>query len=152
MPDFKNCTYLILVVLIALFCPPNISWAQAQDVFGKWKTIDDETDEAKSIVEIYQQNGKLYGKIVKLFRKADEDPDPVCSACEGAKNGKKIRGMVIIEGLSKEKDGDAWSGGTILDPAKGKVYKCKIWLEKGQLKVRGYVGIFFRTQTWLAIN
>ncbi len=39
----------------------------AQDVTGKWKTIDDETGEAKSIVEIYKQNGKVYGKVVEIL-------------------------------------------------------------------------------------
>jgi len=36
-----------------------------------------------------------------------------------------------------------------MDPETGKVYDCKIWLENGQLKVRGYVAFFYRTQTWL---
>jgi uncharacterized protein (DUF2147 family) len=116
---------------------------------GKWKTIDDSTKEAKAIVELWEHNGKLYGKIVKLFRKAGEDQDPKCDKCKGDKKDKKVIGMVIVEGLSK--DGDEWKGGSILDPDNGKTYKCKMSLEKGKLKVRGFIGVSMlgRTQYWL---
>ena len=43
-------------------------------------------------------------------------------------------------------------GGTILDPGDGKVYKAEIWIEDGKLKVRGYLGPFYKTQTWLKGN
>jgi uncharacterized protein (DUF2147 family) len=122
------------------------AFADNSAVLGKWKTIDDETGQAKSMVEIYQQDGKLYGKIVELFRDPNEDPDPVCSKCEGERQDQKVIGMVIIEGL--EKQDDTWTNGTILDPQNGKTYRCKIWLEEDKLKVRGYWGIVFRTQTW----
>ncbi len=58
--------------------------------------------------------------------------------------------MQIVRGLKK--DGSEFTGGTILDPKKGTVYKCKMWVEDGQLQVRGYVGIFYRTQTWKPIK
>lgn len=48
-----------------------------------------------------------------------------------------------------ERDGDQWSGGEIPDPNNGKIYRCKIWVGDGNLKVRGYIAFFFRTQTWL---
>ena len=55
--------------------------------------------------------------------------------------------MEIIRDLVP--DGEAWNDGTILDPKNGSVYDCKLWLEDGKLKVRGYVAFFFRTQTWV---
>ena len=59
--------------------------------------------------------------------------------------------MLIINGL--EKDGDEYDDGTILDPKKGKVYDCKIWVdESGDLQVRGYVAFFYRTQTWKRVK
>lgn len=121
--------------------------AQAQSVLGKWKTIDDETGKPKSIVEIYEQNGKVYGKIIKLFREPKEDQDPICDKCEDHRKNKKIIGMVIMTDM--EKDGDGYEDGKILDAKKGKIYSCKIWLEGGKLMVRGYVGFFYRTQTWV---
>jgi len=112
--------------------------------------VDDETGEAKSIVQIYKgADGQYHGKIVKLFRRPNEEQDPVCMKCPkaDARHGQKINGMVILSALKKS--GDEYSGGEILDPKNGKSYTCKIWLEgKDKLKVRGYIGFFFRTQTW----
>ena len=45
--------------------------------------------------------------------------------------------------------GDRYKGGTILDPADGKIYKAEVWVEDGKLKVRGYLGVFYKTQTWV---
>jgi uncharacterized protein (DUF2147 family) len=126
--------------------------AQAQTVIGKWKTIDDETGQEKSIVEIYEKNGKIYGKIIELLSPPADDPDPVCSKCpsDDPRKGQKIKGMEIIKGLTK--NGNEYSGGTVLKPDEGKVYKCKIWVENGKLMVRGYWGFFYRTQTWLPVS
>ncbi len=121
--------------------------AQAQ-VAGKWRTIDDETSEPKSIVELFEREGKMYGKIVKLFRKPGEDPDPVCDECseDDARFKKKIIGMEILRDMVKS--GEEYTEGDILDPNNGKIYRCRIWLEGNNLKVRGYWGPFYRTQTW----
>lgn len=127
--------------------------ANAQSVFGKWKSIDDETGKAKSVVEIYERNGKVYGKIIKLFRDAGEDQDPVCKECTGKRANKKIIGLEIIQNLSKE--GNTYENGTILDPENGKVYDCKIWVDKefpNKLNVRGYISFFYRTQTWTKVK
>ena len=123
--------------------------AVGQNIVGKWKTIDDETNEPKSIVEIVEKNGKYYGKIIKLFRAPGEDPDPVCEECdsEDDRYQKKIIGMEILKDMMKS--GTEYSEGNILDPNNGKIYSCKIWLEGNNLKLRGYWGPFFRTQTWL---
>ena len=119
----------------------------AQDVFRLWKTIEDETNKPKSVVKLYEQDGKLYGKVVKLFRGPEEDQDPICDVCPDDRKDQKILGMEIIRDM--EKDDDEWEDGTIMDPKTGKVYDCKLWLEDGNLQVRGYVAFFFRTQTWL---
>ena len=112
---------------------------------GHWKTIDDETGEAKSIVRLYEVDGKMYGRVDRLL----QNPGALCEACEGEDHNKPIEKMVILWGLSQ--DGDTWSGGKIFDPKKGKTYRAKIWLENdgAKLKVRGYLGPFFRTQTWI---
>lgn len=123
----------------------------AQSVVGKWKTIDDETGEAKSIVEIYQQNGKIYGKVVDILN--TEKRDGVCEKCSGERKNKPVMGMQIIDGLTK--DGNEYEDGKILDPEKGKEYKCKIWLDddnKNKLYVRGYIAFFYRTQNWYRVE
>ena len=118
-------------------------------VVGKWKTIDDESGKPRSVVDIYERDGKYFGKIVKLFRDPGEDPDPVCTECEGSLNGKKIIGMEIITNMKYNKGDDEFHKGEILDPENGNVYDCKLWIEDGDLKVRGYLLFFYRTQTWL---
>ena len=135
----------LFLIFVCFLCLPTF----AQNVIGKWKTIDDSTGEPRSIVDVFERGGKVYGKITKLFRNPGEDPDPLCDDCEtdDPRYLKKIIGMEIIEGLIK--DDQEYGGGNILDPENGKVYRCKIWVEDKQLKVRGYLGPFFRTQSWL---
>lgn len=115
-------------------------------IVGKWVTIDDETNETKSVVEIYEQKGRYHGKIIKIF--SVEDPDPVCDKCpkDDGRYLKKIIGMEIIKDMQKV--GEEYIDGNILDPEEGKVYRCKLWLDGGYLMVRGYWGPFYRTQTW----
>ena len=135
-----------ILIVAALFFT-TIFYAQNQTVMGKWKTIDDETGKAKSIVEIYEKSGKIYGKVVEILDV--EHKNNVCSECSGSDKNKPILGMIIIKGLTKE--GVDYTNGKILDPKNGKSYKCTVTLEsKDKLKVRGFVGIslFGRTQYW----
>ncbi|MBO3116001.1 DUF2147 domain-containing protein [Winogradskyella sp. DF17] len=137
----------IFQVLIVLCL--GVNTLVAQDITGKWKTIDDETGQEKSIVQIYESDGKIYGKIVEILT---EKKEAVCSKCEGDKNGKPILGMQIIEGL--EKEDDVFEGGTILNPSNGKVYKCRLKIEDNPntLQVRGYVAFFYKTQYWQRVK
>lgn len=141
--------WLGLATLTVLFATSAL--AQETSVVGRWTTIDDETKKPKSVITIYEEGGKLFGKIEKLFRAPNEEQNPLCDKCEGALKNQPITGMVILRDLKK--DGNEWSGGTILDPANGKTYKCKIAVEDGgkKLKVRGFIGIALlgRTQYWV---
>lgn len=117
---------------------------------GKWKTIDDETGKAKSIVEIYKKSdGKYYGKIDQLLIKPEHAN---CVECKDDRKGKPLLGLEIIRGLAK--DSDEFSGGTITDPKNGKTYKCIIKREGNKLNVRGYIGISLigRSQTWEKVD
>lgn len=137
----KKLLTIVLVIAAGIFT------AGAQGVTGKWKTIDDVSGEAKSIVEIYEKDGKIYGKVVEILNPAKKKA--TCTKCKGADKNKPIEGMVIIKGL--EKDGDEYTDGDILDPNKGKLYSCTIKLDgKDRLDVRGYMGISLlgRSQTW----
>lgn len=139
----KHFFTLALFTLVALM-------SYAQTPIGIWKTIDDVTDEAKSHVEIYEENGKVYGKITKLLRKA---PDTICESCKGEKKNKPLIGMIILEGLQTQNE--SWGGGTIMDPENGKTYKCKMSMETNdKLKVRGYIGIeaLGRNQFWYRVE
>lgn len=124
--------------------------ADGESPVGTWKSYDDKSGEPKSIIEITETGGMLEGRILKLFRKPGEDPDPVCDKCTDARKDQKIVGMTILTGLRH--DGDEWKGGQILDPKNGKVYSAKLSLiEDGRkLNVRGFLGfsLLGRTQVW----
>lgn len=117
-----------------------------QGILGEWETYDDETNEKKALIEIYQTNDTYFAKIVESYLKGSSGR---CEKCEGAKKDQPIKGLVIIENL--QKDDDEFNGGTILDPQNGKTYKCYLQLvETNKLKVRGYLGfsLLGRTQYW----
>ena len=140
MKNLIALTSLILLVATQGF-------AQRTSPIGKWKSIDDNSGETKSVVEIEERDGKLYGKILELFN--PPKPNPVCEECDedDKRYMKPIMGMEIIRGM--EKDDDKWENGNIMDPENGKVYRCKLWVEEGKLRVRGYIAFLYRTQTWL---
>lgn len=133
-----------LLLMTAVFSTVN---AQNNSVIGKWKSIDDATGKELGIVHIYEEGGKIYGKVIDILN--PKDRNKTCNNCVGSDHKQPILGMVIIQGLKK--NGDEYSGGKILDPQHGKYYKCYINLEnENKLKVRGYIGIslFGRTQYW----
>ncbi len=117
---------------------------------GRWTTIDDKTGKPSSIVAIWEEDGKLKGKVERVIPAPGEDPDPKCTKCDGDLKGKPITGMVILWGFTR--DGKRWTGGHMLDPDEGSTYKCRIEPVDGgaRLEVRGYVGfaLLGRTQTW----
>jgi uncharacterized protein (DUF2147 family) len=98
-------------------------------------------------VEIKEENGELRGYIRKIFLLPHEGPDPICVACEGDSKNSKIVGMKILYGFKFS--GNKWEDGNILDPGNGNTYTSALWLlNKNELKVRGYLGPFYRSQVW----
>jgi uncharacterized protein (DUF2147 family) len=142
---------LVVCLFVSVLSSGQASSGSSTPV-GRWKTVDDATGKQTSIVLIWQENGKLYGRVEKLVD--PPDPDARCVRCEGDLNGKRLIGLRILWDLTK--DGDQWSGGKILDPDNGKAYKCLIALEDDgkKLRVHGYIGFSFlgRTQVWLRDN
>ena len=138
--------YFLLLGLII-----STTFSFSQSVIGKWKTIDDETGQPKSIVEVFEKSSKIYGKVLEIFDISHKND--VCKECSGDDKNKPIQGMIILKGLVK--DADEYNGGKITDPKNGKVYKCTIALEnKDKLKVRGYIGfaLIGRSQYWVRVK
>jgi len=118
-----------------------------QSVSGKWMTYNEETGSPLSMVEIKEMNEGIEGKIVKIFLEPFQGEDPICTKCIGELKNKKVIDMNFLWGFTQSSD--SWSSGQILDPASGEIYSGKIWLEdQNTLKVRGYAGFLYQTQTW----
>ena len=131
--------YTLLLSLFLLLQTPSVE--------GTWVNIDDETGVAKSEIELYVEQGKLYGRVLRLL--LPEDQGKKCVNCKGSDKNKPIEGLLIVRGLSRD-DAD-WTDGKIMDPANGKSYDCTIRLEDpNTLNVRGFLGFSFlgRTQVW----
>ena len=141
-------TSAVLATLLLAALPLAAS-AQDASPIGKWRTIDDATGKAKSVVEITRaEDGTLRGTVVEILS-SDKGPNPKCDNCKGASKGKPIKGMTILWGL--QADGDEWTGGTVLDPAKGKTYRSKLELLDGgkKLGMSGCIAFFCRQQVWI---
>ncbi len=143
--------FLLASLSLALLSTPLLTKADDTSPVGLWKTIDDKTGKTRSIVRIIETNGVLSGKIEKIFPAPGEDPNPKCDKCKDERKDQPIIGLTFMGGLKK--DGDEYTGGDILDPDNGQVYRSKLNLIEGgkKLKVRGYIGapIFGRSQIWV---
>lgn len=114
---------------------------------GAWETLDDRTGMPRAVVRVAIRDAELAGVIERIVPRPGEGPDPVCTRCEGSLRNKPVVGMAILRGLKR--DGDRWVDGSILDPENGKTYRATVWLDRhDRLRVRGYWGPFYRTQTW----
>ena len=138
-------------LIYALFLVGFTLTANAQTIFGKWQSKNEDTGKVESVIEVYEKDGKAFAKIVEIMN--PDRKNAVCDLCKGKKKNQPIMGMDILSGLKK--DGKEWSGGKIVDPKSGKEYKCYIELESAdKLKIRGYIGfaLIGRTAYWYRKN
>ena len=120
---------------------------------GTWHTIDDKTQKVKSEIVIADQQGQLSGRITKLLRDG-ADQNARCTECTDDRKGQPMIGLEIIRGAKQAEGKAVWEGGRILDPENGKTYALRLTpVEGGQkLDVRGSIGPFGRTQTWVRVQ
>ena len=140
---------------LLLAAASTLAMAQTTPV-GLWRSVDDKTGETKAeirIDDIGSGRQALSGRIVKTLKK-DAKPDATCDECDGDRKGKPINGLEIIRGGAKGEGKDVWEGGKILDPENGKEYRASFTPIEGgkKLEVRGYLGPFWRTQTWTRVQ
>ena len=142
--------FRLLITICALaVMAPQVAHAALNNPVGLWTTVDDRSGQERGEVRIFESNGKLYGRIEKVF-----DPEAAgktCEKCDDDRHDKPIIGLDVIRGLQPQGDG-RWSGGEILDPETGDTYRVSIQLEDGgrRLLVRGSIlgGLIGRSQTW----
>ena len=142
----KTAPSLLFALLLGF---GGVVLAQTSDsITGLWKTFDDETNQPAALVQIIEKNGVFSGMITKLL---DTSGPSICEKCTDSRKGKPILGMEILSGLKKT--GESYSGGQILDPDDGEVYKAEMKLKDqgAKLDLRAYIGIplLGRTQTWI---
>jgi uncharacterized protein (DUF2147 family) len=140
-------TFVVLLCLSGLALRAAPADAAATPA-GRWRTVDDKTGKAKAIIVLYEEKGLLFGRVETLV---DPDAVKICDKCSDERKGQAVTGMVVVRRMKK--DGDEYTGGDILDPKNGSVYRCKMRLvDQGRkLSVRGYLGfsVFGRSQTWI---
>ena len=124
--------------------------AQSPTPVGLWQTVN-ESGQREALVRITEVDGELRGHVVTVFSPPAPSADPLCEECPGELKNKPVVGLRILSGMRR--DGERYSGGEILDPDNGNLYRCTLRLVDGgrKLEVRGFIGISFfgRTQTWL---
>ena len=139
-------TFIRAVLLPALLLLSLFTSAEST-VSGYWKSIDDQTGKVTAFWKLEIKDNRLLGYLVNY---PGMKPENVCMQCKGELQEffeKPIINTAWLN-LSKNRDG-IWDDGYIIDSGKGEKYKAKVWLEDGSLMMRGYIGFFFHTQTWL---
>ncbi len=139
-----------MVFAFTLLVSANAIYAKGISPVGTWTTISDKTRKPRGLVRITERNGVLQARIVKVYRQKGDTGFWI--KCPGKLKNKPIKGLRFVWGM-KTSGNMTWSGGKILDPKEGKIYRCKMTLDKSgkKLYVRGYIGVslFGRTQTWV---
>lgn len=145
---------MVLLLLLAAVVAPLGAQNLAASPVGRWQTFDDATGHAKAIVVLSEQKGVVSGTIERVLETDQPGSNPICLKCEGDLKNRPLVGLRIL--WEMRRNGDQWTGGQILDPHSGKVYRCTLMLTEGgrALKVRGFIGMALlgRTQLWQRVN
>lgn len=145
---FKITLFLAVVATAMMY---STVWAQNEVPIGLWKNIDDDTGKPRALIRITEIAGEFRGRVEKVFLSPGELDNPVCNMCEGEFKDQTIIGLTILFGIRRE--GGEYTGGLILDPDNGKLYRCRMVLtdDGSRLNIRGYIGVpmLGRSQIWL---
>src|SRR5262252_4583104 len=87
-----NSAVIVSIVVLACCRPASAQGSNAHTPIGRWKTVDDVTGKTNSVVRIWEENGKLYGKIERLINSDPDDPDPRCVRCAGDLKDRRLIG------------------------------------------------------------
>ncbi len=146
----RICTSLLFTILL---CAGLVVADLPLSPVGVWRTTDDYTHKPRGLVRLYEQNGELFGRIEASFDPAEAKE--VCDRCAGERKNKPVIGLVVMRNMKKSAANE-YSGGDILDPDTGQIYRCRITVDGDgrRLTVRGYVGIALlgRSQVWFRQN
>ena len=151
---------LICIFTAFLFLATMIFAADPTE--GFWISVDEKTNQDTAGWQIWQDGGKLFGKILSI---ADLPQDEKATGGKGKSYDNFMKGADVgtlttvgttwIWDLTQQAEGK-WANGYIIDPGDGKRYKCRITFHKADgkkfktdtLEMRGEVGPFGRSQFW----
>jgi len=131
----------MLCFIIVLFAYSSILGQNTNPdiIKGQWIT-----EEGKSVVEIFKQDGKFYGKVLWLKDPNDANGKPL----KDVKNSDpKLRdnyilNMVFLKDFEFDSKNNIWKNGTVYDPESGNTYKATIKVKTEDiLELRGFVGV-----------
>lgn len=143
------CKKLSLLLFGFIFL--SFSANPAEKIVGIWQTGGEEP----SRIEIFQREGKYFGKIIWLANPTEDGaPRTDMNNPNAELRQRKILGLELLKAFEFDPNKQSWVDGTIYDPMSGNTYSCTIRREKNTLQVRGYIGIalFGRTEIWTKVN
>lgn len=123
-----------------------LSYAQTQ-FLGKWLS-----EEKDGIVEIYKEGNLYQGKLIKMIPEQKENGKPILDKHNPDKSKCTRKVLGIDTFIDFKYDDGELTNGKLYDPKSGKNYKGKLWIEEGNLMVRGYIGFLYETQTWTRVK
>jgi len=129
---------------------------------GYWLSVDEKTGKVTGGWHIFVEGDKMLGRVLSM---ADYSPDILALRCKdsypgfptpGKVNQMPVAGTIWLYGLTMHKPGE-WSGGSVVNPEDGRVYKCKLTFRQADgkkfkadvLEMRGEIGLGIgRSQFW----
>jgi len=139
-----------LIVSVLIFAFGGLCAAADEAIVGVWflpVLKGKDKGKERSQVEIYEQNGSYFGKIVKL---TTAPADTVCVKCKGDKKDQPLMGMVILRDLTRE---PGQYTGKVLEVEEGKEYKCTIIpVSKEKLKLTACVMFICESHYWTRVK
>lgn len=141
----KNFIVLTIIILTTIsgFSQKNF---KADDAIGFWIT-----EENKSMIQIYKEDGKYFGKIVWLKEpknKNGEEKKDINNPKDKLKS-RPLKSLIVMKNFVFKSD--KWEDGKVYDPESGNTYSGYFSLKsKDIMNLRGYIGISLigRTSTW----
>lgn len=145
---------VLLFCLAALLLLPVFAFAQkapaGSAILGTWYN-----QEKDAKIDVYEENGKYFGKVIWLKNPLDDKGNPKTDV-ENPDPKLKSRprlGLVVLTHLA-HKQGNKYEKGKIYDPKSGKTYSAQAELENPNLlKLRGFIGVSLigRTSEWTRV-
>ncbi|MCL2737399.1 MAG: DUF2147 domain-containing protein [Alphaproteobacteria bacterium] len=144
-----------LLAVYALCLVPYALRAEGAPLAGFYKTIDDATGAARSIIRLYECADSLCGRVVALYdRDSGEISETIAAPsriAERVRTQPKMVGLDVIWDMRWNAASSEYTGGRIMDPQSGRAYTASIWQDRTDaniLRVRGRIGPIGRTQNW----